>query len=214
MDGWTDPKGCARLAAISNEALGMLNSFEDAVPQLLPACPVAAKVYKKRKGTHISGIGGGLKGGTGPKTGVELCYYKPTEYKTLSTKEKDEPRELRPESKASKGENKNKIGKSDGKNRGKCQRDKKPWKKNFKGKVAALKKQHKKDMEEMTELATLISGTKKALPQSLSMQQHILWYASTRYSKSTGNPNYWRMKNSNSLRHGRLGSCEWNLMST
>ena len=53
--------------------------------------------------------------------------------------EKDELRELRPESKASKVDNKNKKGKSDDKNRGKGQRDKKPWKKNFKGKIAALK---------------------------------------------------------------------------
>ena len=27
MDGCTDPKVCVRLAAVSNEALGMLNSF-------------------------------------------------------------------------------------------------------------------------------------------------------------------------------------------
>ena len=59
----------------------MLNIFEDAVAHLLPACPVAAKVYKKRKGAQISGISGGLKCGTGPKTVVELRYYKPTEYK-------------------------------------------------------------------------------------------------------------------------------------
>ena len=84
MNGCTDPKLCARLASISNEDLGMLNSFEDAVAHLLPAFPVAAKAFKKRKGAHISGICGGLKGGTGPKTGVELLYYKPTEYKTLS----------------------------------------------------------------------------------------------------------------------------------
>ena len=74
MDGCTDPKVCARLAAISNEVLGMLNSFEDAVAHFLPACPVAAKVLKKRKGAHISGIGGGLKGGTGPNMGVKLRY--------------------------------------------------------------------------------------------------------------------------------------------
>ena len=103
-----------------------------------------------------------MKGGTGPKTGVELCYYKPTEYKTISIEDKDELRELRPESKASNGDNKNNKGKSDGKNRGIGQRDKNPWKTNFKGKVAALKKQHKKDMEEMTELATVISGAKQA----------------------------------------------------
>ena len=84
MDGCTDTKVCARLEAISNEALGILNSFEDAVTLLLPACPVAAKVFKKRKGAQISGIGGSMKGGTGPKTGVELRYYKSTEYKSLS----------------------------------------------------------------------------------------------------------------------------------
>ena len=49
MDGCTDPKLYARLAAISNEALGMLNSFEDSVAYLFPECPVVGKVFKKRK---------------------------------------------------------------------------------------------------------------------------------------------------------------------
>ena len=79
--------------------------------------------------------------------------------------DKDELRELRPESKASKWYNQNKKGKSYGKNRGKGQRDKKPWKNNYKGKVAALKKQHKKGMEEMTELAMVISGAKQSPPE-------------------------------------------------
>ena len=81
--------------------------------------------------------------------------------------EKYELRELRSESKASKGDNKKKKGKSDDKNRGKGQRGKKPWKNNFKGKVPALKKQHKKDMKEMTELATVISGAKQAPPDPI-----------------------------------------------
>ena len=84
MDGCTDPKVCARLASISNEALGMLNSLEDSIAYLHPECPVAAKVFKNRKGAQISGIGGGLKGGTGPNMGVKIRYYKPTEYKTIS----------------------------------------------------------------------------------------------------------------------------------
>ena len=79
--------------------------------------------------------------------------------------EKDKVRELLPESKASKGDNKNNRGNSDGKNRGTGQRDKNPWKNNFKGKVAALKKRHKKDMGEMTELAMVISGAKQASPE-------------------------------------------------
>ena len=61
MDDCTDPKEFARLTAIYYEALGMLNSFEDDVAHLLPACPVFAKFFKKRKGAQISGIGGGLK---------------------------------------------------------------------------------------------------------------------------------------------------------
>ena len=40
-------------------------------------------------------------------------------------------------------------------------------KKNFKGKVAALNKQHKKDTEEITELATVISGAKQAPPDPI-----------------------------------------------
>ena len=90
MESCTDTKVCARLAAISNEALGTLNSFEDAVAHLLPACPVAAKFYKKLKGAQISSKCGGLKVDTGPKTGVELRHYKPIEYKNLPTEEKDE----------------------------------------------------------------------------------------------------------------------------
>ena len=51
MDACTDSKVCARLAAISNEGLGMLNSFEDSVAYLFPECPVVGKVFKKRKCT-------------------------------------------------------------------------------------------------------------------------------------------------------------------
>ena len=49
VEGCTDPKICERVAAISNEASGILDDFEKAVAQLLPACPVEAKVAKKRK---------------------------------------------------------------------------------------------------------------------------------------------------------------------
>ena len=87
--------------------------------------------------------------------------------------EKYELREIRSESKTGKGDNKNKKGKSDDKNRGKGQRAKKPWKNNFKGKVAALKKQHKKDMKEMTELA-IYSG-RSSLSLSLSSIERDLY---------------------------------------
>ena len=82
--------------------------------------------------------------------------------------DKYELRDLLPESKSSKGDKKNKKGKNDDKNRGKVHREKNPWKNNFKGKVAALKKQHKKNMKEMTELATVISGAKQAPPEPIN----------------------------------------------
>ena len=43
-------------------------------------------------------------------------------------------------------------------------------KKNFKGKVAAIKKQHKKDMQEVTELATVISGAKQSPPEPVDAE--------------------------------------------
>ena len=55
---------------MSNEANGMLADFELAVDHLLPSCPIAAKVAKKRKNDQISGLGGNFKASTGPKTGV------------------------------------------------------------------------------------------------------------------------------------------------
>ena len=78
---------------------------------------------------------------------------------------KNELRELRPKSKANKGDKKSKKVKIDLENIGKSQREKKPWKKNFKVKVSALKIKHKKDMKEMTELAKVISGAKQDPPE-------------------------------------------------
>ena len=49
VEGCTDPKICARVAAISNEASVMLADSEKAFAHLIPACPVKAKVAKKRK---------------------------------------------------------------------------------------------------------------------------------------------------------------------
>ena len=90
VEGCTDPKICARVAAISNEASGMLADFEKSVAHLLPECPVAAKVAKKRKNANISGLGGNFKAGTGPKTGVELHYHKPPEFAKLSNEQREE----------------------------------------------------------------------------------------------------------------------------
>ena len=96
VEGCTDTNICARVADISNEASGMLADFEKAVAHLLPACPVAAKLSKRRKNANIYGLGGNFKAGTGPKTGVELCYQKPPEFSKLSNDQREELLDLRP----------------------------------------------------------------------------------------------------------------------
>ena len=84
IDGCTDTKMCARVAAVSNEALGMIDNFELAVAHLLPAYPIDAKVNNKMKNAQIYGVGGDLKPGNGPQTGVELRYYKTHEFFNLT----------------------------------------------------------------------------------------------------------------------------------
>ena len=49
LGGCTNPKIFARVAAISNESIGMLDDFEKSVAHLLPAFLVAEKVAKKIK---------------------------------------------------------------------------------------------------------------------------------------------------------------------
>ena len=105
IEGCTDAKVCARVAAISNETNGMLDDFEKAVTHLIPVCPVAAKVGKKRNRVTIAGVEGNSISKKEPKTGVELRYYTSKEYGKLSKEEMAELKELRP---AKRGKNKQK----------------------------------------------------------------------------------------------------------
>ena len=108
IEGCTDPKVCTRVAAISNETNNMLDDFEAAVAHLIPVCPVASKFGNKPKNVCISGVGGNIKSGTGPKTGVEIHFYTSNEYRKLSADERKEPKELRPSSGKGKGKGKGK----------------------------------------------------------------------------------------------------------
>ena len=172
VEGCTDPKNCARVAAISNEASGILADFEKAVAHLLPACPVAVKVAKKIKNASISRLGGNFKAGTFPKTGVELCYHKPPEFANLSNEEREELMDLRPVNKFKgksgykgngRGGKRNSYG--NGSSKGK-----KGYDKRIKGQVAAaIKKQSKEDevyqekeTKELAELVEMISSTQPA----------------------------------------------------
>ena len=77
----------------------MIDYFDIAVAHILPSCPVVAKVNNKRKNDQISGVSGYLKPGTGPKTGVELRYYKPHELFNIAAEEVAELTRLRPDRK-------------------------------------------------------------------------------------------------------------------
>ena len=103
MENCQDGKVAARVAYVSDERNGMMTNFENAVTYLLPACPIAAKLNKKRKSVTIASVGGNLKSGTGLDTGVELRYYSPKEYKALTKDQQEELRRLRPSKKKPKG---------------------------------------------------------------------------------------------------------------
>jgi hypothetical protein len=172
IEGCKDPNVCARVAAISNETNGMLDDFEAAVAHLIPVCPVAAKVGKKRKNAQVSGLGGNLKAGTGPKTGVELRYYKPKEFSQLSPEMMTELRELRPPQKGKgKGTPKGNGAHSKGKSKGKYNDYRK--KGALKGQVAAAIKKHMEDdakaKEEeqvaISEIAKIISSAQSSTNQ-------------------------------------------------
>ena len=152
------PKICAQVAAVTNEINGMRDDFEKSVAHLLTACPIEAKTGTKRNNAHISGLGGYLKKGTGPQTGVDLRYSKPPKFAKLSDAEKEELIECRPARKnaSKKGKGKKvqvKVGK-------------KAWNKKIKGPVAALvksqtatlKKQQEAETADLNDIATVISS--------------------------------------------------------
>ena len=125
------------MAAVLNEALGMIENFEITVAHLLPLFTVAAKVNNKSKNAQISGVGGDLKPGTGPKTGVEILYYKPHEFFKLTAEEVAELTWLILDRK--------KVGYRGGKgglkgNRRQGRDKKQPWNKKLEGQVTALVK--------------------------------------------------------------------------
>ena len=107
-----DPQVLAACAVVRQDEADKRKDFENAVAYLVPACPVQKKNQQKGKAlpqADISAVGAG-KGGdggrkadlgvrTGPKTGVELRYYKAKEYKQLAKPMQDELREWRAENK-------------------------------------------------------------------------------------------------------------------
>ena len=117
-----DPEVLAAVAAIRQDEADKRSDFENAVAYLAPVCPVHKK--QSSKGKHVpqaevSSVGS-AKGGRGGssdlpvargRTGIELRYHKPKEYKQLTKDQQQELREYRAESKrklSNQGKNHNK----------------------------------------------------------------------------------------------------------
>ena len=87
----SDPDLRAALANIRINMNGMRSDFEGAVAHLLPVCPYT-KHQNEKGGTkpkaQISDVT--LKGAHDSRTGVDLRWYKHSEYKKLSKEQKDE----------------------------------------------------------------------------------------------------------------------------
>ena len=127
---------------------------------------------KENKNAKISGLGGNFKAGTGPKTGLELCYHKPPEFSKLSNKHIEELLDLRPVKKfrgnsSYKG---NDRGGNQNSHRNGSSKGKRAYDKRIKGQVTvAIKKQRKeekvdqeKETEEFAELVKIILSTQPA----------------------------------------------------
>ena len=168
IENCCDPKVSARHAGISDDSNGMSQDFEKAAAYLLPVCPVAKRVGNKRKSAQISGVGGANLIPRGPRTNVEIRYYKPQEFRELPNDKKQELLELRP----SRGDGTPRTG---GKGRGnqtgsRNNRFKKgKWDKQTKREIAALVKAEKvkweksKETEQTSirEIAEVLAGLKE-----------------------------------------------------
>ena len=60
FEGCTDSKVCAHVSTVSTKINGTSDNFELALPQLLPAFPIAANIRSKRNNSQISTLGGYL----------------------------------------------------------------------------------------------------------------------------------------------------------
>ena len=146
-----------RVAAVTNKIDGMSDEFEKSVSHLLPYCTVEVKTGTNQNNVQISDFGRDLKMGTGPKSGVELRYYKPPEFVKLSDSEKEELLECL-------SARKNDIKKEKSKEV-QVKVGKKAWNKKIKGqfstlvktKTAALKKQQEAEAADLNEIFTVIT---------------------------------------------------------
>ena len=146
----------AAIAKIRTDSDGARQDFEQAIAELLPVDPyLKNKANTKSVTFAISNVEG--KPGRGAKTGVDLRWYDPSEWKTLSFEEQKELVEWRKtkEGKAATKDQADQLSKS---NKRKKNREKNGSRnKKFKARIAALEKElgDKKEVEEQEKKVSL-----------------------------------------------------------
>ena len=147
-----DPDVLAALAHIRALSGGMREDFEATVAYLLPQCPVSKKRKSGTKRDHaeISGVNIPMKKGRG-KTGVDLRWHAPEEYKSLSNAQKAElgkwrkENNIKPPNKEGKGQGNDSRPTSRKKRKAQLKRDNK----RIKGIVSSLLKEQVKTQNQI-----------------------------------------------------------------
>ena len=189
----SDPALQAALASIRQDKDGLRNKFEDAVAILIPVDPfVQNKANKRTTSYEISSVV--TNNGRGSKTGVELRWHKPNEYKVLTREQKDELREWQisndgkkaiADAKESYFKNKKKRKANDNSN------SEGNSKKKYSARIASLEKQiseqaaELKEQQKLAEISSALKANKSSQPaDQLSLARTMLKIA-TREDQSS-----------------------------
>ena len=189
----SDPALQAALASIRQDKDGLRNKFEDAVAILIPVDPfVQNKAHKRTTSYEISSVV--TNNGRGSKSGVELRWHKPNEYKALTHEQKDELREWQnsndgkraiADAKESYFKNKKRRKANDNSN------SEGNSKKKYSARIASLEKQiseqaaELKEQQKLAEISSALKSNKSSQPaDQLSLARTMLKIA-TREDQSS-----------------------------
>ena len=175
----------AALASIRQDKDGMRNDFESVVAILIPVDPfVQNKANKKTVTFEISPVAS-TKTGRGKKTGVDLRWHKPHEYKALSSEQKDELKEWQNSLDGKKAIADAKESYFKNKKKRKAEQDPNKGGKKQSARIAALEKQLSEQAAELKEQKTLAeiasalkTGKSSQSSEQMSLARQVLKIAS------------------------------------
>lgn len=154
----------ATIQSQEDDENGPYSSFEKTAALLLKVCPVAKKSNSKKvrfntegaaASAEVQSLASSIK--KGPKTGVDIRYYKPEEYRNLTVEQKKELRECK---------RKNQGNNSDTQGDGKKESRNKRLKKLVVNAIKAQREAEEKERSTLMEAAALFSSTPAASANS------------------------------------------------